>query len=87
VLEKGYKAGLHLSDEEISASIYIYLLRDYYDYAHASRKHDIVHAIDEKMGRVFGNDWKSDVDNVRKNREPMILPLEMEQTETLQPLK
>jgi len=87
VLEKGYKAGLHLSDEEISASIYIYLLRDYYDYAYAHRQHETVQAIDEKMGRVFGNDWKSDVDNIRKNREPMILPLEMEQTETLQPQK
>jgi hypothetical protein len=85
VLEKGYKAGWHLPDEEISASIYIYLLRDYYDYVHANRKYDIVQAIDEKMGRLFGNDWKADVDTIRKNRAPMILPLEMEQTETLQP--
>lgn len=85
VLENGYRSGWELPDEEISASIYIYLLRDYYDYAHANRKHDIVQAIDEKMGRLFGEEWKTEVDNIRKNREPMLLPLEMEQSETLEP--
>jgi elongation factor P hydroxylase len=87
VLEKGYQAGWHLPDEEISASIYIYLLRDYYDYAHANRKHTIIQDIDDRMIRVFGEDWKSDVDNIRKKREPLILPLEMEQSEATQSLK
>ena len=83
VLEKGYLAGWHLSDEDISASIYIYLLRDYYDYAHANRKQDIVQDIDDRMNRLFGEDWKADVDNIRRKREPLILPLEMEEPEAL----
>jgi hypothetical protein len=78
ILEKGYLAGLPLSDEEVSASIYIYLLRDYYDYAHSKKMTDIINGIDEKMGRLFGADWKTDVDTIRKNRMPMNLPLEME---------
>jgi hypothetical protein len=78
ILEKGYLAGLPLTDEEVSASIYIYLLRDYYDYAHANKKTDVLKGIDEKMGRLFGADWKTDVDTIRKNRMPMTLPLEME---------
>jgi hypothetical protein len=78
ILEKGYLAGLPLSDEEVSASIYIYLLRDYYDHAHTNKMTDVINGIDEKMGRLFGADWKTDVDTIRKNRMPMILPLEME---------
>lgn len=81
VLEKGYLSGRHLSDEEVSASIYIYLLRDYYDYAHAQKKGAVLQEIDEKMGRLFGNDWKSDVDQMRKKRTPFNLPLEVEQEE------
>lgn len=87
ILEKGYLSGLSLSDEEISASIYIYLLRDYYSYAHASKKTDVLAGIDEKMGRIFGPEWKTDVDNIRKNRMPMNLPLEVENGNILQSSK
>ncbi|WP_343671927.1 hypothetical protein [Chitinophaga sp.] len=77
VLEKGYKAGIHLSDDEISASIYIYILRDYYNYAFSNKQTNVVNEIDAKMGRLFGAEWKADVDNTRKNRAPMLLPLEI----------
>lgn len=77
VLEKGYKAGLHLSDDEISASIYIYILRDYYNYAFSNKQTDFVHDIDTKMNRLFGPEWKADVDKIRKNRAPMPLPHEI----------
>ncbi|RFM36616.1 hypothetical protein [Chitinophaga silvisoli] len=77
VLEKGYKAGLSLSDDEVSASIYIYILRDYYNYAFSNKQTSIVHEIDAKMNRLFGPEWKTDVDNIRKNRAPMPLPLEI----------
>jgi hypothetical protein len=87
VLEKGYLAGLSLSDEEISASIYIYLLRDYYDYAHSRKLTEVLQGIDDKMGRIFGTEWKSDVDTIRKNRMPMNLPLEVENGDILQPSK
>lgn len=87
ILEKGYRCGLPLSDEAVSASIYIYLLRDYYDYAHSNRLTEILQAIDKRMGRLFGQDWKADVDNIRKNRMPMNLPLEVENGPILQPTK
>lgn len=77
VLEKGYKAGVNLSDDEISASIYIYILRDYYEYVFSNKQTDIIHDIDTKMGRIFGAEWKADVDNIRKNRAPMLLPLDI----------
>lgn len=77
VLEKGYKAGVNLSDDEISASIYIYILRDYYEYVFSNKQTDIIHDIDTKMGRIFGAEWKADVDNIRKNRGPMLLPLDI----------
>ncbi len=77
VLEKGYNAGLSLSDDEISASIYIYILRDYYNYAFSNKQTSIVHEIDAKMNRLFGPEWKNDVDNIRKNRAPMPLPQEI----------
>ena len=87
ILEKGYLTGLPLSDEEVSASIYVYLLRDYYDYAHTQKLKDILQSIDERMGRLFGEDWKADVDTIRKNRMPMKLPLEVENGANLQPSK
>ena len=87
VLERGYKAGINLSDDEISASIYIYLLRDYYDYAFAQKMTDTVQEIDNKMTRLFGPEWKADVDHIRKKRAPMILPLEMEKPDMLQTTK
>lgn len=80
VLEKGYQTGWGLPDEEITASIYIYLLRDYYDYVQIKRKHDITQEIDDRMIRLFGKEWKTDVDNIRKKREPLILPLETNKT-------
>lgn len=79
VLEKGYKAGLGLSDDEISASIYIYIVRDYYDYAFAKKQTDTIQEMDTRMERLFGPDWKTEVDKIRKNRAPMMLPIEMEQ--------
>jgi hypothetical protein len=77
VLEKGYKAGINLSDDEISTSIYIYILRDYYDYAFSNKLTDITNEIDTKMNRLFGPEWKTAIDNIRKNRAPMLLPLEI----------
>ncbi|WP_343688149.1 hypothetical protein [Chitinophaga sp.] len=77
VLEKGYQAGMLLSDDEISASVYIYMLRDYYEYAFSNKQTDILNEIDAKMSRIFGAEWKTDVDNIRKNRAPMPLPLEI----------
>lgn len=79
-LEKGYKAGLTLSDAEISASIYVYILRDYYDFAFSKKQLDTTQEIDVKMGRLFGPDWKTEVDKIRKNRAPMMLPVEIEQS-------
>jgi hypothetical protein len=78
VLEKGYLAGRTLSDEEVSASIYIYILRDYYDYAHANKKTEVLSEIDEKMGRLFGEDWKAEIDRIRKTRAPFSLPQEVD---------
>src|SRR5690606_39970322 len=40
VLEEAYLAGQDMQDEEISTSVYIYLLRDYYDYVHSKKIQD-----------------------------------------------
>lgn len=80
VLERGYKAGAHLSDDEISASLYIYILRDYYEYAFANKLSTIIEDIDAKMNRLFGPEWKADVDKIRKTRAPMLLPTEISNT-------
>lgn len=77
VLEKGYKAGLELSDDEISASIYIYIVRDYYDYAFTKKLSTITEEIDTRMTRLFGPDWKTEVDKIRKSRAPLLLPTEI----------
>jgi tetratricopeptide (TPR) repeat protein len=74
VLEEAYLAGLSLQDEEISTSVYIYLLRDYYDYVHNKKIQDTIQKIDEKMGRLFGNNWKEEVDRIRKTRAPLMMP-------------
>jgi hypothetical protein len=74
VLEEAYLAGLNLQDEEISTSVYIYLLRDYYDYVHSKKIQDRINNIDEKMGRLFGNNWKEEVDRIRKTRAPLMMP-------------
>lgn len=74
VLEEAYLAGLSLQDEEISTSVYIYLLRDYYDYVHSKKIQDRINNIDEKMGRLFGNNWKEEVDRIRKTRAPLMMP-------------
>ena len=74
VLEEAYLAGLSLQDEEISTSVYIYLLRDYYDYVHNKKIQDTIQKIDEKMGRLFGDNWKEEVDRIRKTRAPLMMP-------------
>lgn len=74
VLEEAYLAGLSLQDEEISTSVYIYLLRDYYDYVHNKKIQDRINEIDEKMGRLFGENWKEEVDRIRKTRAPLMMP-------------
>ncbi|KAA2243731.1 hypothetical protein F0L74_14730 [Chitinophaga agrisoli] len=79
VLEEAYLAGLNLQDEEISTSLYIYLLRDYYDYVHNKRIQDRIRSIDEKMGRLFGDNWKEEVDRIRKTRAPLMMPPQTEE--------
>lgn len=74
VLEEAYLAGLNLQDDEISTSVYIYLLRDYYDYVHSKKIQDRINNIDEKMGRLFGENWKEEVDRIRKTRTPLMMP-------------
>lgn len=74
VLEEAYLAGLSLQDEEITTSVYIYLLRDYYDYAHNKKIQETIQQIDEKMGRLFGDNWKEEVDRIRKTRAPLMMP-------------
>ncbi|GAA0543224.1 hypothetical protein [Chitinophaga japonensis] len=74
VLEEAYLAGQDMQDEEISTSVYIYLLRDYYDYVHSKKIQDTIQRIDEKMGRLFGDNWKEEVDLIRKTRAPLMMP-------------
>lgn len=74
VLEEAYQDGLALEDDEISTSLYIYVLRDYYDFVHAKKIQETIRQIDEKMGRLFGENWKEEVDRIRKTRAPLMMP-------------
>ncbi|CAL1517079.1 hypothetical protein [Chitinophaga sp. MM2321] len=81
VLEQAYQGGIEMNDDEITTSVYSYLVRDYHDYAYTNKLTTVVHDINEKMKRLFGENWKEEIDRMKKSRTRMIMQPQIE-TET-----
>lgn len=75
ILALAYTAGMSLTDEEIRTSVFIYLLRSYYDVALERGLTDVCRAADERMTPVFGPQWKEEADRMKKERMPQIKSL------------
>ncbi|PSL46638.1 hypothetical protein CLV51_103619 [Chitinophaga niastensis] len=81
VLEQAWESGKQMTDDEITASVYSYLVRDYHDYAYTNKLSNVVQQIEETMGRIFGKNWKEEIDRMKKANTRMIMQPQIE-TET-----
>lgn len=70
-LELAYRSGDNFSDDEIYSSVYMFILRDYYDYVYTQKRMDLITSIELKMTRLLGPQWREEVDRLRKAKTPM----------------
>lgn len=81
LLEQAYKSGLPMTDDEISSSVYSFLAADYHDYAYTNKQSTLVHEIDERMSRVFGKEWKAEVDKLKKSKIKSLMQPQLSEEE------
>ncbi|WP_212002892.1 hypothetical protein [Chitinophaga sp. HK235] len=84
LLEKAYQSGIPMTDDEVTSSVYSFIAADYYNYAYTNKLTSIVQEINERMIRIFGKDWKEEVDKLKKSKvqalmQPQILEEEEEE--------
>lgn len=72
ILALAYTAGMSLTDEEIRTSVFIYLLRSYYDVALERGLTEVCRAADERMVPLFGPQWKEEADRMKKEKMPQV---------------
>lgn len=72
ILEQAYAAGRSLSDEEVRTSVFLYLLRSYYDVALDNADVPLCREIDTRMEPLMGVAWKEEVDRTKKERLPLM---------------
>lgn len=70
-----------MTDDEISSSAYAFLAADYYDYAYTNKQVSLTREIDERLGRVFGKDWKAEVDKMKKSKMKSLMPPQLSEEE------
>lgn len=68
LLELAYRAGLPMTDDEITSSVYCVLVGDYHDYVYANKLSGIVNEIEERMSRIFGKGWKEEIAQMKKSK-------------------
>ncbi|QJB42347.1 hypothetical protein HF324_32685 [Chitinophaga oryzae] len=81
LLEKAYKCGIPMTDDEISSSVYSFLAADYYDYAYTNKQPALVSEIDERMSRIFGKNWKEEVDKLKKSKVKSLMQPQLSEEE------
>ncbi|WP_143310254.1 hypothetical protein [Chitinophaga vietnamensis] len=83
ILEQAWKGGNGMTDDEITSSVYCYLASDYYEYAYTNKMSQTVQDIQTLMSRLFGGNWKEEIDKMKKSRARTIMqPLAETETET-----